>query len=114
MADAQGRPALVDTAAFGRNERAVMVRVETLRAAVEPLGLSPAWIFWGEKDGGQGSGHGFSRRGGRTVRATVSGLWWHDGQGWQGSNWAATGLRPRVTSLDEEPDDDEDDVSEVP
>ena len=68
-----------------------MINADLLEPLLAERGYLAAWLYWGEKDGGVGSGKGFSRRDGPFARETYCGLWWRSEASWQGSLWKADG-----------------------
>ncbi len=94
--DPSGMPVLIDQGVWSSENAPVLVNAEVLKPWLAAQGLIVAWRYWGEKDGGMGSGAGFSRREGPFARETFCGLWWKDGGTWKGSNWRATGITPRL------------------
>lgn len=89
--DRHGRPVFVDRWTMDATAGTPMINADRLEPLLAERGYVAAWLYWGEKDGGMGSGKGFSRREGPFVRETYCGLWWRLEAFWQGSLWKADG-----------------------
>ena len=89
--DRHGRPVFVDRSTIDGTVGTPMINADLLEPLLAELGYLAAWLYWGEKDGGVGSGKGFSRRDGPFARETYCGLWWRSEASWQGSLWKADG-----------------------
>ncbi len=89
--DRHGRPVFVDRSATDGIVGTPMINADRLEPLLAKQGYVAAWLYWGEKDGGVGSGKGFSRREGPFARETYCGLWWRVEGSWQGSLWNADG-----------------------
>lgn len=87
--DREGRLVFVDRAAIDDTRGRPMINADRLEPLLTMRGYVAAWLYWGEKDGGMGSGKGFSRRDGPFARETYCGLWWRSETGWEGSLWKA-------------------------
>lgn len=95
--NALGELVLIDQGVSSKEHLPDLVNADRLEPWLAAQGLVVAWRYWGEKDGGMGSGAGFSRRDGPFARETFCGLWWKDGAAWNGSNWHATGTKPGLS-----------------
>lgn len=94
--DSAGRPAMIDWRPYDPDRRCVMIDADVLESWLVECGLAAVWTYWGEKDGGAGSGENFSKRGGRFARETFSGAWRRDGDKWRGAMWKAGPEHPRL------------------
>lgn len=102
--DAAGRPGLVDPEGLDRGEAASMINAEMLEPYLRAHGYVAAWTYWGEKDGGMGSGAGFSARYGQFERQTWCALWWREEGVWKGSLWHADGEKLHASIEDGDED----------
>lgn len=102
--DDAGRPGLVDPEGLDRGEAASMINAELLEPYLRANGYVAAWTYWGEKDGGMGSGPGFSARYGQFERQTWCALWWREEGVWKGSLWHADGEKLHASIEDGDED----------
>lgn len=92
-----------DTVAFydpSASELATLVNAELLEPMLRERGYVAAWSYWGEKDGGLGSGRNMVRSDGPFERETYCGLWWREKGVWKGSLWRANGDTARSYTTD--------------